>query len=128
MTHLMAVLFNGVAQIEFDRTKPLPEYQGAFLARMDRKMDTQGIEVDGASIPGPDLLQKARFVAGNLAHAIVTDQEAQAAALTTWLAVRLPELKQLKIVQEDAGFAIELDFEHDYVKQYPVTFTPWKRH
>lgn len=128
MTTFMAVLLNGVAQIEFDRAKALPDYQGAFLERMDRKMDAQGIVVDGAPIPSPDLLQKARFVAGNLAHAIVTNQEAQAAALTTWLAVRLPDLKQLKIVQEDEGFAIELDFEHDYVKQYPVTFAPWKKH
>jgi len=127
MSNLMAVLLNGVAQLEYDRGKPLPDYQGAYLDRMDRRMDSEGIEVDGTRVHDPDLAQKTRFVAANLVRAITSDQEAQAAALCTWLAVRLPELKQLKIREEGDGFAIELDFEQDYVKQHPVTFTPLKK-
>jgi hypothetical protein len=124
MGSVMAVLLNGVAQVEYDRGKSLPDYQGAYLDKMDRKMETDGIDVDGAHIAAPDLGQKAQFVAANLAHAIVTNNEPQVAAMTTWLAVRMPDLKQLKLREEAEGFAIELDFEADYVKQHPVHITP----
>jgi hypothetical protein len=126
MTTLMAVLLDGIAQIEYDRTKALPDYQGAYLEKMDQRMDTEGIDLDGEQVLSPSEAQKAQFVAANLAHAIVSDNEAQAAAFTTYLAVRLPELKQVKIRREDDGFAIELDFEQEYVKQQPVQFMPLK--
>jgi hypothetical protein len=121
---MMAVLLNGIAQIEFDRGKPLPDYQGAYLDKMDRKMDEQGIAIDGALVRSPTRAQKAQFVAANLAHAIRTGDEAQAAAMTTWLAVRFPELKQVKLTENGDDFGIELDFEQAYIKQHPVQITP----
>lgn len=124
MSTTMAVLLNGIAQVEYDRSKPIPDYQGAYLDKMDRKMEAEGIDVDGVRIERPELAQKAQFVAANLAHAILTDHEAQVAAMTTWLAVRMPELKQLKLREEEGGLAIELDFEQDYIKQHPVQITP----
>lgn len=127
MTRLMAVLLNGIAQIEYDRDKPLPDYQGAYLTKMDRKMDEEGIDIDGHLIRKPDLGQKAQFVAANLVHAIKSGQEAQAAAMCTWLATRMPDMKQVKIREQGDNFAIELDFEQAYVKQHPVQFTPLKR-
>ena len=127
MSTTMAVLLNGVAQVEYDRGKSLPDYQGAYLDKMDRKMETEGIDVDGEHILAPDLGQKAQVVAANLAHAIVTDNEAQVAAMTTWLAVRMPDLEQVKLREEEGGFAIELDFEQTYIKQHPVQITP-RRH
>jgi len=127
MSRIMAVLLDGIAQIEFDRRKPLPDYQGAYLDKMDRRMDAEGIDVDGQWLRAPEPMQKARFIAANLAHAIVSNSEAQAAAFTSYLALRLPELKQVKIRREgDDGLAIELDFEQDYVKQHPVQFMPLK--
>ena len=115
MSDVMAVLFNGIAQIEYDRRKPLPDHHGAYLDRMDARMD-EGIEADGAIIAAPDQLQRAQFVAGNLAHAIVTDDEELAAAMTTYLAVRLPDLKQVKIREREGEIAIELVFDEDYVR------------
>ncbi|WP_295879262.1 hypothetical protein [uncultured Thiohalocapsa sp.] len=127
MARLMAVLLDNIAQIEFDRSKQLPDYQGAYLDKMDQRMDTEGIDLDGARVQAPSQAQKAQFIAANLANAIVADNESQAAAFTTYLAVRLPELKQVKIRREgDDGFAIELDFEHDYIQQQPVQFMPLK--
>jgi hypothetical protein len=124
----MAVLLDGIAQIELDRGKPLPDYQGAYLDKMDRRMDEEGIDLDGRRVPTPSDAQKAQFIAANLAGAIVSNNEPQAAAFTTYLAVRLPALKQVKIRREgEDGFAIELDFEEDYVKQQPVQFMPLKR-
>jgi len=126
MTTIMTVLLNGIAQIEYDRAKPLPDYQGAYLDKMDRKMDQQGIEIDGLLVRNPDQGQKTQFIAANLAHAIKTANEAQAAAMCTWLAVRFPDLKQVKLREDGEDFAIELDFEQDYIKQHPVQITPRK--
>ena len=123
MSTTMAVLLNGIAQIEYDRRKPLPDYQGAYLDKMDRKMDEHGIAIDGTLVAAPTPAQKAQFVAANLAHAIRTDDEAQAAAMTTWLAVRFPDLKQVKLREDGDDFAIELDFAQDYIKQHPVQIT-----
>ncbi len=121
MAELMAVLLNGIAQIEYDRNKPLPDHQGASLDKMDRRMD-QGLEVDGRRIADPDLMERARFVAGNLAHAIKSDDEALAAAMTTYLAVRLPELKQVRIDEGAGELRIDLVFDQPYVRQFPVQF------
>ena len=122
MNNLMAILWNGIAQIEYDRNKPLPDYQGAYLDKMDQKMAT-GIEVDGRMVNNPDLGQRAQFVAANLAHAILSNNEPLAAAMSTWLAERMTDLQQVKISgQEEQELSIELVFDEPYVKQVPVTF------
>jgi hypothetical protein len=126
MERLMAVLLDGVAQLEYDRGKPLPDHQGAYLDRMDRKMDA-GIEIDGRLVARPDRAQRAQFVAANLAHAIVADDAALAAAMTTYLAVRFADLQQVKITAHGDAFAIDLDFENPYVRQYPVRFDALKK-
>lgn len=119
----MAVLLNGIAQLEYDRDKALPPQQELYLDKMDHKMD-EGIEAGDTIISDPDLNQRAQFVAANLAHAILSDQEATAAALCTYLANRLPELKQVKITHasEDEGgeLSIELVFDEEYQKQISV--------
>lgn len=121
MKELLAVLLNGIAQLEYNRNKPLPDYQGAYLDKMDEKM-AAGIEVDGRVIADPDLGQRAQFVAANLVHAIKSDDEAGAAAMCTYLAVRLPDLTQVKVDDRDGEVSIELVFDEDYVKQFPVQF------
>ena len=55
----------------------------------------------------PDLSQRTQFAAGNLLHALNAGDEAMAAAMCSYLAIRLPELKQVKI--EDDGELIELE-------------------
>lgn len=92
----MAVTLNGIAQLEYNRNTELPPHQALYLDKMDKKMD-DGIFVGEATISNPDLNQRAQFVAGNLAHAILSDDEAMCAALTAYLALRLPELDQVKI-------------------------------
>jgi len=121
MSSLFAVLLNGIAQLEFDRNKPLPDYQGAYLEKMDRKMD-DGILVGDNEIQNPDLGQRAQFVAANLAHAIKSNDEAMCAAMTSWLATRLPDLKQVKLADENGEISIDLVFDEDYVQQIAVPF------
>ena len=117
----MAVLLDGIAQLEYDRDKPLPVHQAAYLEKMDARMDA-GILADGEMIGSPDIHQKARFVAGNLFHALQQNDEQLAAAMCSWLAVRLPDLKQVRIRTDAGEVAIELVYNEDYRKQVAVDF------
>jgi hypothetical protein len=121
MSDIMAVLLDGIAQLEYDRDKPLPVHQAAYLDRMDARME-EGILVGDETIVSPDLNQRAQFVAGNLVHAFNTGDEQLAGAMCSWLALRLPDLKQVRI-QTDAGeVSIELVFDEAYRKQVAVDF------
>ena len=126
MDNIMAVTLNGVAQLEYNRNQALPAQQELYLEKMDQKMD-DGIQVGHDFIDQPDLNQRAQFVAGNLAHAILSDNEAMCAALSAYLACRLPELKQVKISNQSGNgqaneVAIELVFDEEYQKQVAVQF------
>jgi hypothetical protein len=122
MSSLFAVLLNGIAQLEYDRNKPLPDFQGTYLEKMDQKMADEGITIGDTTIENPDLGQRAQFVAANLAHAIKSNDEAMCAAMTSWLATRLPDLKQVKLAEENGEMSIDLVFDEDYVQQIGVPF------
>ncbi len=121
MSNIMAVLLNGIAQLEYDRDRSLAKDQSQYLDKMDEKM-AAGITLGEQAIAHPDINQCAQFVAQNLAHAIKNDKGSMAVALTSWLACRLPELKQVKIVEAEAGFSIELVFDEEYGSQVAVQF------
>jgi hypothetical protein len=122
MSNLLAVLLNGIAQLEYDRDKPLPPHQAAYLDKMDTKMDA-GISVGIESIKNPDINQRAQFIAANLLSAIKSNDEEMSAALCTWLANRLPDLKQIKMHEDGDRVSIDLVFDEEYSKQAAVTFT-----
>lgn len=121
MSNIMAVLLDGVAQLEYDRSKPLPDHQALYLEKMDEKMD-QGVMLGDQSISNPDINQRVQFAAGNLAHAIKSDDEAIAAAMCSYIATRLPDLKQVKIEDKQGEISIELVFDQEYQKQVAVQF------
>ena len=123
MANIMAVLLNGIAQLEYDRNKPLADHHELYLDKMDEKMDG-GISLGTELVEAPDLDKRAKFVAGNLAHAIKSNNESMAAALCAYLAIRLPELKQVKMDDTQSEMAIEFIFDQEYRKQVPVQFTP----
>jgi hypothetical protein len=136
MNNILAILLNGVAQLEYNREQPLPPHQELYLEKMDTQMD-EGIQVGETMISSPDQNQRVQFVAGNLADAILNDQESAAAALCSYLAKTLPDLKQIKITQSSSEGAptvakntvdtnneisIELVFDEHYQQQVPVKF------
>ena len=121
MKTIFAVLLNGIAQIEYDRNKPLPDYQAAYLDKMDKKMDA-GILIDNTTIEHPDLNQRAQFVAANLHATIKSNDEEMTAALCTWLANRLPDLQQLRFEEDGDRVSIDLVFDEAYQKQTAVSF------
>jgi hypothetical protein len=121
MSDIMGVLLNGIAQLEYDREKLLPDHQAAYLDKMDSKM-AEGISIADKTIPNPDINQRAQFVVSNLLHALKTDNEQLAGAMCSYLAIRLPDLKQVKIHEEGEEVTIEFDFENEYKKQVAVEF------
>ncbi len=122
MSNMLAVLLNGIAQLEYYRDRTLPAHQAAYLEKMDEKMDA-GIMIGGKTIENPDINQRAQFIAGNLLSAIKSDDEEMSAALCTWLANRLPDLKQVKMIEEGDHVTIDLVFDEAYEKQAAVTFS-----
>lgn len=119
---MLAVLLNGVAQLEYNRDLPLPDHQAAYLDKMDRKMKA-GILVGDVTVERPDINQRAQFVAGNLHTALKARDEEMSAALCTWLANRLPDLKQVKIEEDRDRVSIDLVFDEAYKKQAAVAFS-----
>ncbi len=125
MSHFMAVLINGVAQLEYDRNKPLTDYQATYLDKMDQQMAEEGVIIDGVNIPNPELNQKIQFVSANLLEAMRSDNEGLTSALCSYLATRLPDLKQVKITDDaEGGVCIDMVFDEDYGKQAFVNFKP----
>jgi hypothetical protein len=118
----MAVLLNGIAQLEYDRTKPLSDYQQTYLNSMDEKMDSEGIEIDGEKIENPDMNQKIQFITANLLSAMQSDNEGLTSALCTYIATRLPDLRQIKIDDKEGDVTIDLVFDEDYKGQAQVSF------
>lgn len=116
---LMAVLLNGVAQLEYDRQKPLSEFQREYLDNMDNKMDN-GIQLADKQIENPDVMQRVKFIAGNLVHAIKADDETMSAAFCSYIATRMPELDQIKITDLNDEVSIELVFDQEYRKQVAI--------
>ena len=122
MNNVMAVFLNGIAQLEYDRDRLLPDHQAAYLDKMDAKMD-DGILVGDETVMDPDQNQRTQFAAANLAHALQAQDEAVAAAMCSYLAIRLPDLKQVKIEDEDGEISIEFIFDEPYRKQVAVDFS-----
>jgi hypothetical protein len=119
----LVVLVNGESRLEYDRSKILSERQRVYLDRMDRQMDP-GIHVGSDWIEQPGAGQRASFVAAQLVDALQRDDEGLIAACCTYLADRLPNLKQIKAGIAGDGFSVELVFDKPYVKEIAVDFVP----
>ena len=123
MSDSMVVLLNGEALFEYDRTKSLPENQRQYLDRMDQQMDA-GITLGNENIANPDQQQRAQFVAFTLLTAIEQDNEAVIAAMNSYLAVRYPDLKQVKADtdKETKKVMFDLIFDQEHKNQVKVSF------
>lgn len=120
-TAVLTVVVNGQPVLQFDRRKSLAARQRLFLDHMDRDMDG-GISMGGAHIDGPDLPARARFVAISLLDALDAGNDALAAASCAYLALRLPELKQVKLDRQHGQTHIDLVFDEHYVPTQTVQF------
>lgn len=123
MSDSMVILFNGEALFEYDRTKPLSENQRQYLDRMDVQMDA-GITLGNETIINPDQHQRAQFVALTLLTAIQENNDATIAAMNSYLALRYPDLKQVKADtdQNSQKVMFDLIFDEEHKNQVKVSF------
>jgi hypothetical protein len=119
----LVVVVNGEAQLQYDRSRVLSDRQRAYLNRMDRKMDA-GVRLGADWVDRPEPQQRARFVATQLVEALQRNDESLIAACCSYLAHRLPELKQIRARLTRVGFSVELVFDRPYAKEVPVNFVP----
>jgi len=118
---LLIVVLNGEPQIEYDRSKPLPDQQRAYLDRMDFQMDG-GIVLGGQTVEQPDQLQRAQFISIHAIQALQQGNEALVAASCAYLATRMPDLKQIKARMVEGGLSVELVFDKPHIKEETVRF------
>lgn len=119
---ILTVVINGEAVVEYDRRKPLEARQRLYLDHMDRDMDS-GVPLEGQYQAAPDLRTRAQFVATSLLQALETGNDGVAAATCSYLAVRLPDLKQVRAQSNAGQLVIDLVFDQAYVPTQTVQFT-----
>jgi len=118
---MLTVVINGEAVIEYDRRKPLDPRQQLFLDRMDLDMDN-GVYLDGRLESSPDFLARAQFMANSLIEALSMQNDSTAAATCAYLALRIPELKQVRADKKDGQMHIDLIFDRPHVPVQTVQF------
>ena len=115
--NLLHVIINDEAILEFDRSKPVPGHQRQYLDKMDARMD-QGVQLGPDFIKAPNALQRSQFVANSLINALEKNDDALASAMCTYLAKRMPDLKQIKCLSKDGesskDLSIELVFDRSF--------------
>lgn len=123
MSNKMAVLINGEAILEYDRSVQLTEQQRQSLQNMDKKMDA-GFNLAGQFVSSPDKNQRLQFISLNLVNALVNDEsEALIAASSSYLAESVPDLKQVKADNSKGAWLIDLVFDKEYQNQVKVSFS-----
>jgi len=123
MNDKLVVLFNGQAVVEYDRSMRLPGHQRQYLDKMDSDMDA-GIDLAGEMIADPDVVQRAKFVAMHMAQALLDEHDSMIAAGCAYLASRLPDLKQVKVMQQNDDLMLDLVFDQALENQVVVQFDP----
>ena len=122
----LAVVVNGQKTLQYDRNNPLPEEQQRSLDKMDKKMD-QGIAFGAQQFSNPDTKERAQYIANMLITALNEKNDSLAAATCAWLAVRMPDLQQVKSKVQDNHNVIELIFDRSYEQsdqEQVISFKP----
>ena len=121
MSNIFAVLINNVPELEYDRNVALPEHQLQFLEKMDQELSSQIVMGDKV-ITNPSIHERAQFVAINLVNALRAGDEKLSAAMCSYLALRVPDLKKINVNDTGGQVVIDLVFDEDYVRQVQVEF------
>ena len=103
---MLEVVVNGETVLTFDSNTRFPGHQRQFLDSMDLDMD-EGFELEGEQISSPDTMQRAKYVAMSLFVALQANNEEMANTMSAYLAHRLPDLKQVRAI--DNGNEVEMD-------------------
>lgn len=117
----LTIVLDGASQLEYRRGTELPAVQLAYLDKLDRDMDS-GIQLGGRRIEEPNALQRAQFVAQHLLQAVQDGNEPMAAAGCAYLALRIPDLKQVRATTRAGLLSVDLVFDKAYSKEIKIEF------
>ena len=117
----LAIVVNQELVLEYDRNHPLDDRQKSSLNNIEAKLDL-GIRVDDQFIAQPTVRDRATFIANQLLHAYLNDDDPKIAICCAYLASRLPELKQIRSTHHPDRISIQLVFDQEYQKENKVQF------
>ena len=123
---VLVIQLNGTPMLEYDRGQALSDRQRESLQRMEEKLD-QGILLGERFVTRPERQQRVEYMAANLVAALLEGKDVAAAASCAYLAMALPELKQVKALEKEGNVAIELVFDREYHKEEKLSFVPLDR-
>ena len=123
---VLVIQLNGTPVLEYDRGQALSDRQRESLQRMEEKLD-QGILLGDRFVTRPQRQQRVEYMAANLVAALLEGEDVAAAASCAYLAMALPELKQVKALEKEGNVAIELVFDREYHKEEKLSFVPQDR-
>lgn len=112
MPSKLRVVYNGSEVYEYEKNTRHPGKQRQLLDNMDLDMD-EGIEIDGDFISSPDKKQRAQYVAMSLLYGIQMKSEGLISAACGYLVTRLPDLKQIRAIEDDEVVTMELIFDEE---------------
>lgn len=112
MLSKLRIVLNGSEIHEYEKSTRHPGKQRELLDNMDLDMD-EGIEIDGNVISSPDKMQRAQYVAMSLLYGIEMKSDGLVSAACGYLVTRLPDLKQVRAVENDKVVTMDLIFDEE---------------
>lgn len=120
---MLAVVVNEQLMLEYHRDIPLDENKQKYLTSLDSKFE-KGIELEGEQVNNPTLQQRAQFISLSLMEGLMYKDDKMASVSLAWLALRLPDLKQVIAKVDHNGTKFELVFDREYKPHVNVDFDP----
>lgn len=112
MPSKLRIVLNGSEIHEYEKSTRHPGKQRELLDNMDLDMD-EGIEIDGNVISSSDKMQRAQYVAMSLLYGIEMKSDGLVSAACGYLVTRLPDLKQVRAVENDKVVTMDLIFDEE---------------
>ena len=109
MSEILSVYINGEKVLDYEKNTRQPGVQRRFLDNMDLDMD-EGIDINGEMIDTPDKMQRANYVAMRLLYGIENKSDGMISATCGYLSNRVPELKQIRSIEEGEHITMDLIF------------------
>lgn len=106
---MLSIYINGKKVLDYDKNARQPGKQRQFIDSMDLDMD-EGIDINGEIISSPDKMQRANYVAMNLLYGIEHNSEGMIGATCGYLANRVPELKEIRSIEDNGEITMNLIF------------------
>lgn len=109
MQAMLSVYINSKKVLNYDKNTRHPGKQRQFMDSMDLDMD-EGIEINGEIISSPNKIQRANYVAMNLLYGIEHKIEGMISSTCGYLVNRLPELNEIRAIEEGDEITMSLMF------------------